>query len=204
MKLTNLEMEIMYLFTKDIYLEKSILQISKEIKIDYKNTYLAMKNLEKKKLLFLKKIGKSSICHINFNAVDLPGNLAYIEETKNQEFFPKKFPFLENFIKEAKKISPIICLGIFGSHASGKATSMSDIDLFILTYKENEFKWFVSKHLPELEKTIDLTVISFEEFYLSLKSKEFTVSKEIAKNKKIIIGAELFYQALIGVENERI
>lgn len=203
MKLTTLETNILYSFTKDIHLETSILQLSKEMKIDYKNVYLGIKNLEKKSLIVLKKIGNSSICSVNFKALDLSINLAYAEEMKSQDIFLKKFPFLSNFAKEVKKISPVVCLGVFGSQASGKATSASDIDIFVLSQNEKDFKWFVNKHFPELEKTVDLTVINFEEFYLSLKSKEFTVSKEISKNKKILVGAELFYQIITEVENEK-
>ena len=204
MILTTLEMEILYLFTKNVYLEQSILYLAKEIKKDYKNVFRTVKNLEKKDILRIKKIGTTNLCSLNFKTLDLPLYLSFAEEITSRERLGKKFPFLKNFTQELQKIAPVSCLGIFGSHVKRTATPKSDIDIFILTeeHKIKDLKHFTSQHFPELEHTIDLQVISFQEFWLSLKSNEFTVSKEIAKNKMIYWGGELFYQMIQEAHHE--
>ncbi len=194
--LNSLEANILCIFAKDFNLKISILQIAKTIKKHYPNTYNTVKNLQKKDLLKIETVGKANICSLNINSLELPVYLAFVEELNSLQIL-KKLPFLKNVINEANKISPIISIGIFGSYASGTETKKSDIDIFILTDKLKEFKNFISKYFPEFENKIDLNIISFEEFIMSLKSKQFTVSKEIIKNKIILTGAEIFYQILL-------
>src|SRR3989344_6319599 len=196
--LNSLEAGILYIFARNTDLKISILQIAKQIKKHYPNIYNTVKNLQKKDLLKIETIGKASICSINFNSLELPIYLAFAEELNSFQIF-KKMPFLKNVINEAKKINPAVSIGIFGSYASGTEIKKSDIDIFILTDKIKEFKNFIPKYFPEFENKIDLNVISFEEFIISLKSKQFTVSKEIVKNKIILTGAEIFYQIIMEV-----
>ena len=197
-KLTNLEAKIFNVFAKKFDWNMSILELSKNIGEYYPNTYQAIKNLEKKGLLQLKEIGSSNICSLNLETIELPMYLAFVEEQSAKQLIIK-FPFLNRIIKEAKRISPVICFGMFGSQISGITNKKSDIDLFILTEasKIKDFKDFISKYFPELDNKIDLTIISFDEFIESLNKKsQFTVSLEINKNKLIFYGAEIYYQII--------
>lgn len=185
------------MFARKFNLKISILQLAKEIKTHYANVYNAIKNLEKKQLILLETVGKAKICSLNMQTLDLPIYLAFVEELKAQDFMLRNLPFLKRIIEEIKKIAPVSCIGIFGSYASKNANKKSDIDIFILIEqrKLKDFKNFIPKYFPEFENKIDLNIISFEEFIVSLKNpKQFTVSLEIIENKIILSGAELFYQ----------
>ncbi|MBI2670590.1 nucleotidyltransferase domain-containing protein [Candidatus Woesearchaeota archaeon] len=197
-KLTNLEAKILRVFTKKFDWNMSILDLSKEIDEHYPNTYDAVKDLEKKSLLKLKSIGSSSICSLNLDSNELPIYLSFVEEQTSKEKIAK-FHFIDRLIKEAKRISPVICIGMFGSQVTGITNKKSDIDLFIFTEssKLKDFKDFKDKYFPELENKIDLTILSFDEFIESLNKKtQFTVSLEINKNKIIFYGAEIYYQII--------
>ena len=91
---------------------------------------------------------------------------------------------------------------MFGSYVDKSANKESDIDIFILVEKNKikNFKNFIPKYFPEFENKVDLNIISFEEFIDSLKNKQFTVSKELMKNKLIINGAETYYNILQEVQ----
>lgn len=197
-KLTNLEAKILSIFTKKFDWNMSILDLSKEINEHYPNTYDAVNTLKKKDLLKLKSVGSSNICSLNLDSNELPIYLAFVEEQGSKEKIAK-FHFLDRLIKEAKKISPVICIGLFGSQVTNTTNKKSDIDLFMLveSSKIKDFKDFISKHFPELSDKIDLTLISFDEFVESLNNKsQFTVSLEINKNKIIFYGAEIYYQII--------
>ncbi|MBI2672257.1 nucleotidyltransferase domain-containing protein [Candidatus Woesearchaeota archaeon] len=193
--LNKLEAEILYIFAQNFDLKITILQLTKKIKNYYANVYNTIKSLQKRGLLKIESIGMANICSLNINSLELPVFMAFIEEISSLQIL-KKLPFIRRIIEEIKNISPISSIGIFGSYASESATLKSDIDLFILTDKTEKFKNFIPRYFPEFENCIDLNVISFEEFIESQKSKEFTVSKEIVKNKIILMGAELFYQII--------
>ncbi len=198
--ITNLEIKILSMFTRNYNLKISILQLSKQLKVHYPNVYKTVKKLENKGLLKLETIGKASICALNKNTLNLSVYLAYVEEDKAKEVI-KKYPFIGRITKEIIKINPISVIGIFGSHIIGKTTLKSDIDLFILTDKIKELKDFIPKYFPEYENKIDFNVISFEEFTESIKNiKQLTVSTEIIKNKMLISGAEVYYNILLQNE----
>ena len=197
-RLTQLEADILREFTENFNLKVSILQLTKMLRNHYPNVYKTIKQLEKKELLQKEIIGKSSIFSLNKRSLVLPSYLAFVEENHTQSFL-KKFLFLNRIIEEVRKITPISCIGIFGSQITRKATKKSDIDLFVLVENDNKLKNFIPKHFPELEDKIHLTVISFEDFIKPLRDQDkFTISLEILKNKRILVGAEVFYLLLQG------
>jgi len=200
--ITNTESKILALFTKDYNQKISILQLSKQLKMHYPNIHKTIKKLEKKQIISLETIGKASICSLNTKSRELPIYLSFVEELKAKEYM-NKFPFLKRILEQAKKISSITCIGLFGSQITNKATSNSDIDMFILTEDNKLYKDFIPKYFPELENKIDLNIITFKEFTESLKESKVTISTEIAKNKIIISGAEIFYQIIQEDYNER-
>ena len=183
-------------------MEISILQLSKEVKYHYANVYKTIKSLKNKDLVKLKTVGKASICSLNKKSSKLPVYLAFVAELKSQNILFKKFPFLKRLIEEIKNITPVACIGMFGSYVDKSANKESDIDIFILVEKNKikNFKNFIPKYFPEFENKVDLNIISFKEFIDSLKNKQFTVSKEVMKNKLIINGAETYYNILQEVQ----
>ena len=170
-RLTQLEADILREFTENFNLKVSILQLTKMLRNHYPNVYKTIKQLEKKELLQKEIIGKSSIFSLNKRSLVLPSYLAFVEENHTQSFL-KKFLFLNRIIEEVRKITPISCIGIFGSQITRKATKKSDIDLFVLVENDNKLKNFIPKHFPELEDKIHLTVISFEEFIIDFSRRK--------------------------------
>ncbi len=194
--ITNLEVKILFTFTRDYNLKISILQLSKQLKVHYPNVYKTIKKLAKKELIVLDIVGKASVCSLNKKTLELPIYLAFVEEEKGKEI-TRKHLFIERIIKEIIRIDPITIVGIFGSQAIEKTTKKSDVDLFILTNNTKQFKEFIPKYFPEYENKIDFNVISFEEFVESIKNiKQLTISTEIIKNKLLIYGAEVYYRIL--------
>ena len=72
--------------------------------------------------------------------------------------------------------------------------------MFVLcsTAEVKKFKSVIAQ-FPAIEDMIDWNVFSFDEFRRGLKEKGILVYKEVAHNKLIVHGAELFYSFLSEV-----
>ncbi len=91
-------------------------------------------------------------------------------------------------------------MGIFGSYASRMQKKGSDIDFFVICPKEYVKKYTsLINNFPAIQELVHWSVFSIEEFKEGLRSKGTLVYKEIVKNKRIIKGAELFYDMMTEV-----
>ncbi|MDI6738478.1 MAG: nucleotidyltransferase domain-containing protein [Nanoarchaeota archaeon] len=196
--LSTTEAEALHLFAGDMEKKMSILQIAKKSGKHYPNVFQAVKSLARKGIIRTETFGKATACSLNKESPLLPLFMAFVEEQKASLFF-RKFPFLKTITAQAKAIAPECTAGIFGSHAEGTAAAKSDIDLFIIADSKNmaKFRQFMARYFPEHDE-VHLAALSFEEFTLSVASKEYTVGREIAKNGVALTGAELFFQARIS------
>ena len=170
----------------------SISQLSKKLKIDYKNTYNAVKRLEKSNIIILEKIGNAYNCILNKNM----NPMIFEAEYKRREKLLKN----KNFKVLYKKLNsikfPFIAL-IFGSHAKKTSNQHSDIDLMVICDKNTKDIEITISLLP---LDIHLVTISIDEFLKMNKTKEFNVVDEAMKNNIILIGIEDYYRLISDVK----
>jgi predicted nucleotidyltransferase len=172
--------------------ELNIAKISKYSRIDYKNTYNIIKDLEKNGLVVVKLFGKNKRVILNKKVHPL---IFRAEYERRQDLFRKNKDFKVLYRRLSELQFPFIAL-LFGSYAKGKATKHSDIDLLIVGGDEKEINSVISLW-PE---KIHLTSVTYKDFIYMAKSKEFTVVSEAIKNNIILIGIEEYYRLLANAE----
>ncbi len=173
--------------------ELNIAKVAKYSKINYKNTYFMIKELEKEGIVTLKTFGKNKKVILNKKAHPL----IFEAEFERRKKLLKNKDFLIIFKHLSELNFPFIAL-LFGSYAKGTAQKHSDIDLLIVCEERRQ---------QNIQETLDLfplhihpTFTKFEDFILMLKSKEFNVVSEAVKNNVILIGIEDYYRLIENVE----
>jgi predicted nucleotidyltransferase len=200
MKLTTTEIKILELFVTNIHLELSINSIAKKLKKHYRVIRVNVLNLVKNKLLKSYDLAGAKIISLNLKENSLGMYMAYAEEASSFNRIFKSLPQIDDIITKALKISPFFTLGIFGSYVENTQKNGSDIDFFLICPKDYLKKYVnMINEFPAIQELIHWNVFSFEEFKEGLKTKGTLVYKEIVKNKRIIKGAELFYNMILEV-----
>jgi hypothetical protein len=167
----------------------SISQLSKKLKIDYKNTYNIVKRLEKDNLIILNKFGNAYDCILNKKMHPL---IFEAEYRRREELFKDK-NLLVLYNKLNSIIFPFTAL-IFGSYSKRSANQYSDIDLMLIYNKNSDFD--IERTISLLPLDIHIVTFSFEEFFKMAKSKDFNVVEEAIKNNIIFIGIEDYYRLI--------
>ena len=173
----------------DIRGEKTIRDISKEIKSDYKITNVAIKRLEDKKIIAVKEIGHSKIVTLN----NVPSKELFFAEYERQEEILKNkdILILLKTIRNNLK-TKMFSLLLFGSFAKKTQNKTSDIDIALICENKEIEKdaEFIIKTLP---LKIHLIFLTEDEFKKSIDTKKFNVAHEIMKNNIILYGIENYY-----------
>ena len=182
------QIEVINLFRRNIFLSKTIREISFLVKKDYPNVHRAVKELEKMGVLKLQKIGKALVCKIALSERTI-SILSFLDE---QESFSKKIPNIERILAFNEFFDDIIL--ITGSYAKGKENKKSDIDLVIITKdnplnKQKLIENLIALFLPK----IHAVVISYKDFVDMLLSEEENYGKEIFKNRFVFRNAKRYY-----------
>lgn len=199
------ETEILILkeLIKDLTEQKSILEISKIINRPYSQTHQNIKKLEKKELIKLVTIGKTSLCVCNYTKELI--TTCYIESLRTKEFLEKNKKiqsFFEKIKQESKTSNYTIIL--FGK--SLNETQTKNIDIAIITNEQNSEEL---ENISKCSNSLSLIKINIKKFtYDDLskmlnEKKEINTSKEIIKNHIILTGYEKFYKTLEQSEWER-
>ncbi len=169
--------------------EYTIRELSLLINSDYKITHTAVKSLIAKKILEQRKAGNSSQIKLLLN---FSKEILEAESERTQELLKNK-----NMKIIYEKLSSLhfqfISL-IFGSYAKDKAEKNSDIDIMIISEKNNEKD--VSRTLSLLPLNIHLTYLDYEEFLNMARTKEFNVVSEAINHNFIIFGIEDYYRLI--------
>ena len=170
---------------------KTIREISKMIKSDYKITHTAAQRLLEKGILLSTRIGKSSLCELNnlYYGIEI-----YEAENKRRESLLRNRDLkqLHNEIMNKVKSGFFIFL-IFGSYAKGKHTKSSDIDILFVS-NERGFEEIISNIISLLPIKIHALVFTEEEFVRMKDSKKSNVIKEVIENNVILHGIENYYR----------
>lgn len=186
---------ILRLLIENIDESFSIRKISILRKINYKSAYNAIMKLEEQGLAKLERLGNTTKCSFNLKLNPLVFD---VESERREEFLRNKdFKLMCSRLKEFNL--PFIAL-IFGSSIKrakrGMSGRKSDIDLLIISEQPKEVGHLISL----IPLNIHLTNLTYKEFILMLKSKEFSVVSEVIKHNVILYGVEDYYRM---VENAR-
>ena len=169
---------------------KTIREISKKIKADYRITYTAAQRLLVKKIMLSTTIGKSTLCELN---QDYFGIEIYKAESEiNKDFLKNKN--IRQLYKEVMgkiKNSFFIFL-IFGSYAKKEQIKSSDLDIIFIS-NEVDFEKQIQNILSLIPIKTHTLVFTEEEFIRMKDSKKSNVVKEAIKNNIILYGIENYY-----------
>jgi predicted nucleotidyltransferase len=163
----------------------SIRQISKLQKINYKSAYIAVKTLEKEKIISVNAQGNNSKCMFNRNFNE---RVFAVEYERREELLKNaNFSVMYN---DLKKINQDFILLLFGSYAKGTQHKNSDIDLMLISEDEK----LIERELNLLPLNIHLIPLTKKEFSIMYIRKSFSVVSEAIKKNIILIGIEDYYR----------
>jgi predicted nucleotidyltransferase len=182
----------MNLFRKNIFLRKTIREISIILEKDYPNTYNAIIELEKEGFVKIEKIGKSKLCHIELNQKTV-SLFSFLDE---QESFEMKIPNI-NKILDVKEFNEGIIL-VTGSYVTRNQTKASDLDVILIVKekafeKQKLFENITSLMIPK----VHVLVFTYKDFIDMLLDKKPNLGKEIF-NKRLIFKNTTKYYNLIN------
>ena len=181
----------------------SVREISKIIKMDYSLVHKSVKKLIEKKLIKVKRIGKSLSCQINLSADSQL--LAISSLIHSQKFLNKaKFGFIIDEIREKLSDSVYIMI-LFGSYAKGKATKKSDVDLLFVVQNEADIEKIKNRVQSVVSKTnikIEFEVITTE-WLIKMFGEKNTVGREVLNASIILHGAEQYYAMVNHYDKKR-
>ncbi|HLD86737.1 MAG TPA: nucleotidyltransferase domain-containing protein [Candidatus Nanoarchaeia archaeon] len=173
----------------------TIKKVSEILRMNYRIAYEGIMNLEKKGLITLNKIGNSNVCAFRYSYTS---TMIEVEELRKKEVFGNKdILLLSKRISEVK--SPFYSLVLFGSHATGKASRHSDIDLCLLA-DNHEINKEVNAILSVTPLDIHLQEFTTKDFLALLRSRENNVGNEIVRNNVVLHGMEAFYELVSRVK----
>ena len=170
---------------------KTIREIAKQIKADYKITHTATQRLIQKNILQAQTIGKSSLCLLNEKYFGIEVYKAE-DERKEEIFKNKNINQLYKEIMSKVKTGSFILL-LFGSYAKRKQTKSSDIDLLLVS-NESGFESKISDILSLLPLKTHALVFTEEEFIRMKDSKKSNVIQEAIESNIILYGIEAYYR----------
>lgn len=181
----NKELEIIALYRGNYKSEFYLRQISKLAKLPLKTAQNVLFNLEKSKVLKSKIDGKNKYFNLNLDNIQTKSYLLQSEIYKT-DLFLENYPQFKTFLKSLNTNVPII---IFGSFAKLKADKDSDLDLFVVSEKEQKLPF----HL--IPYKIHQVNLSEDSFVKALIEKE-TLLQEIEESH-IILNNHSFYISII-------
>jgi predicted nucleotidyltransferase len=171
----NKELDIISLYSGDYNARFYLREISKLSKLPLKTCQNTLVNLEKESILKSKTEGKNKYFNLNLDNINVKSYILKAEIYKTDLFLDKYTEF-KTFLKSINTNSIII---IFGSFANFKADKNSDLDLFVISDKEEKFPCHLLPH------KIHQNTLKEESFKKAILQKEALV-KEIESNHIIL------------------
>lgn len=177
----NKELDIIALYSGNYNAKFYLRQISKLAKLPLKTCQNTLVNLEKERMVKSKVEGRNKYFSLNLDNIQTKSNLLKAEIYKTDNFLEKYSEF-KIFLKS---LNTNILIIIFGSFAKFKANKDSDLDLFIVSEKEQKLPFHLLPH------KIHQVNLSEESFKKAISEKEALI-KEIEENH-IILNNHSFY-----------
>ena len=172
--------------------ELNIRNISKSIRMDYKNVYSIIKRLEKISLVRIETFGQSS--RVKLNAIVHPLVFEAEFERRKEILKDKNLAVMLSSFKRAIK-SKLYVMLLFGSYAKKTRTKSSDIDLMIICPNglEDALEKDINKAAHSMPLPLHPLVFSESQFIEMANAKEPNVGQEALKNNVILYGIEQYY-----------
>jgi len=184
------ENKIISLFIEE-KIPKTIREVSKKIKSDYRITHIATQRLLEKSILTSRRIGKSRLCELNNSYYG--AEIYEAEKEKKENLLKNKdLKQLYNEVMSKVKSSFFIFL-IFGSYAKWRSTKSSDIDILFVSNKQG-FEEKISNALSLLPVNTHALVFTEEDFIRMKDSRKSNVVKEAIEDNIILYGVENYYK----------
>ena len=138
--LKKVELRILELLLEDLVSGRSILGISKKLKLSYPLAYNTVKSLVKNGIVYSEKKGNASIIKINFK--DIRKEHLYAELNRRDNILEKHYK-IKSISDKVQKLNQIhfICV-LFGSYSKGNPKQDSDIDLLFIIPEEYDYGKF--------------------------------------------------------------
>ncbi len=191
MHIKKINIVVMNAFRSNIFLSKTIREISSIVDKDYPNVFDAMRELADKEIIKIKKVGKANLCELFLNKESI-SLLSYLDE---QEAFLRKIPNLDKILEYKEFLDDIIL--VTGSYAKKRENSKSDIDLVLITRGKALNKLKLLENLTSLfYPKYHIIVITYKDFIDMLLDKKPTFGKEIFNNRLLFRGAERYYELI--------
>lgn len=166
---------------------RTILEISKALDADYKNTFQAIKYLSN--LIYKEKFGNTNMVEINPKPCQ---EIFAIEQKRTKEFLDKN-KVLKLIQNDARDLNyPFFIVLIFGSVAKKIDTGRSDLDICIISDNKSKTQELILK-LRLLPKKLEIHDFNIKEFESMLETKKENLAKEIIKYNLILYGIENYY-----------
>ena len=169
----------------------SIKTLATAIKIDYKNTYEAVKKLTEKKILRTEKFGNTS----EVSLVYALSPLLYEAEQIRKQNLSKNFTLVKDYFIKGLDTKLYVML-LFGSHARGTNTKNSDIDLLFIIPNGSSIERDILRVILTIPLDLHPTIITEKDFLLMKDSKQKTIVSEAIENNIILYGIEAYYEML--------
>jgi len=171
--------------------DHSILEISKELKLDYKNTFQAIKSFNPK-IYSNKKMGNSQLISFNY---EYDPEVLMVEEKRKEEIL-EKYPKLKLIAHEINEENyPFMSVILFGSFIKGESTHSSDLDIYIISDNKLKTK-LLSERLELLTLKIEIQEFTTSEFISMIEKRQNNLGNEIVKRNIILFGVENYYNLL--------
>lgn len=171
----NKELEVIALYSGDYEAKFYLRQISKLAKLPLKTCQNTLVNLEKERILKSRLEGKNKYFSLNLDNIQTKSNLLKSEIYKT-DIFLEKYPEFKTFLKS---FNTNILIILFGSFAKSKANKNSDLDLFVVSEKEQKLPFHLLSH------NIHQINLSEKSFKKAIEKKEVLI-KEIEENHIIL------------------
>lgn len=181
----NNRLEIITLYSGDYKKRFYLREIVKLSKIPLKTIQNTLMVLEKEKILKSKVEGKNKYFNLNIDNIQTKLILLQSEIYKTNLFL-ETYPAIKTFLKSIEKNNLIL---VFGSFAKFAATKNSDLDMFIISDKEQKLPFHL---LPYKIHKIFLAENSF----IKAVEEQETLIKEIEENH-VILNNHSFYVNLM-------
>jgi predicted nucleotidyltransferase len=182
----NREFDVIALYTRDYKARFYLRQITRLLKLPLKTCQNILANLEKERILKSKLEGKNRYFSLNLDNIQTKSYLLKAEIHKT-DLFLEKYPEFKIFLKSINTTTLMI---IFGGFAKLIANKDSDLDLFIVSNREEKLPSYL------LPYKIHKTTLSEKSFKKAIQKKENLI-KEIEKNH-IILNNHSSYINIIG------
>ncbi len=175
--------------------ELNILNISKALKMDYKNVYSIIKRLEKTYLVKIETFGQSS--RVKLNGLVHPLIFEAEFERRKEILKDKNFAVILSSFKRGIK-SKLYVLLLFGSYAKRTQTKSSDIDLMFICPDglENIFEKEVNRVARSMPLPMHSLVFSESQFLEMINARDSNVGQEALKHNVILYGVEPYYELI--------